>query len=167
MARVAAAAEPGASKLTLCQDEAYFRWRFRAGRRGRYVFCYARENGAVTGYVVLCVPPNNQRAFILDYSRRSPEAVEEILRCIVRTMRFPVLSIWSFTPDGRMREFLQKLGFRVKRLTRLRERFRRHVWPILVRPVKEHPAEEDWFVRGLDIRSIASWELKEICSDSA
>lgn len=167
MARVAAAPPPGPPKLTRLQDEAYFRWRFAAGRKGRYVFCFARENGTVTGYVVLCVAPHNRRAYILDYSRRSPPAVEDILRFIVRTMRIGMYSVWSFTPDETMRKVLGKLGFRLRRLTLLRERFRRHVWPIMVRPVKESPAEEDWFVAGLDIRSIGSWELSQICSDSA
>jgi hypothetical protein len=40
------------------------------------------------------------------------------------------------------------------------------VWPLLVRPVRANPEDEDWFVERLDIREISSWEIREIRSDA-
>ena len=161
------AMDPAASeaRLTAFQDHEFFRWYFRAPRTN-HVFYYARENGNTTGYVVLRVADNGQLAFIIDYSRQSFPAVAAILRFLKQSRPFGLVWIYCFTPDPEVRQLLHTLGFRSDGwIERLRRRMKR-VWPLLVRPVKEHPGEEDWFVEGLDIRVASNWEIKEISSDA-
>ena len=165
MARVAMHDSSSEVRLIALQDERFFRWRFSAPR-ANHVFCYARERGRVAGYVVLQVVASGQIATITDYSRQSFSAVEHILRFLARSGPFGLIWIYSFTPEPELRPLLRKLGFREDRLLeRVRRRMNR-VWPLLVRPVKADPEEEDWFVEGLDIRAISSWEIREIRSDA-
>lgn len=153
------------ARLTPLQDERFFRWYFRAPRMN-HVFYYAREHGRVTGYVVLRVAASGQLATITDYSRRSFTAVVRILRFLARSRMFGLIWIYSFTPDPELRRLLRPLGFCGDgAIERVRRRMNR-VWPLLVRPVRENPEDEDWFVERLDIREISSWEIREIRSDA-
>jgi len=38
---------------------------------------------------------------------------------------------------------------------------------LLVKPVKQVCAREDWFVEDLDVKQFKSWDIKEICSDGS
>jgi hypothetical protein len=84
----------------------------------------------------------------------------------VRTGPFGLIQTYSFTPKPELRQLLQVLGFRENGAIDRVRRWRSTVWPLLVRPVKPNPSEEDWFVDGLDIRNISSWQIPEIRSDS-
>jgi GNAT superfamily N-acetyltransferase len=165
MARVAMEPSPTTPKLTPLQEAGFFRWYFRAPG-ARHVFYYLREEGRVTGYVVVRLEPPGRLATILDNSRHSVAPVVELLRFLVRSKPAGVLWIYSFTPSRDLRSAMGTLGFRDDGLIeRLRRRANR-VWPLLVRPVHPTPREEDWFVGDLDIRRISSWEIPEIRSDA-
>lgn len=165
MGRVAMGLSSSEARLTPLQDERFFRWYFRAPRMN-HVFYYAREHGRVTGYVVLRVAASGQLATITDYSRRSFDAVARILRFLARSRTFGLIWIYSFTPNPELRRLLRPLGFCGDgAIERVRRRMNR-VWPLLVRPVRANPEDEDWFVERLDIREISSWEIREIRSDA-
>lgn len=165
MARVAMHGSPSGAKLTPLQDERFFRWYFSAPR-ANHVFYYAREGGGIAGYIVLQVTASGQLATIIDYSQRSFSAIAEILRFLAQSKPFGLLWVYEFTPDAELRQLLLDLGFRSNSaVERLRRRMKR-VWPLLVRPVREEPEERDWFVEGLDIREISSWDIREIRSDA-
>ena len=165
LARVAMDPASSEAKLTPVQDERFFRWYFRAPG-ANHVFLCARERGRVAGYVVLQVAASGQLATITDYSRRSFPAVAEILRFLARSKPFGLIWMYSFTPDPELRRLLHALGFRGDSvIERVRRRMNR-VWPLLVRPVRADPEEEDWFVEGLDIRAISNWDIREIRSDA-
>lgn len=165
MASVAMEASPVAPKLTPLQEARFFRWYFRAPG-ARHVFYYLREEGQVTGYVVVRLEQPGRLATIVDYSRHDAGPVVELLRFLVRSKPAGILWIYAFTPSGDLRSALGALGFREESpLERLRRRANR-VWPLLVRPVRPNPLEEDWFIGDLDIRRISSWEIPEIRSDA-
>ena len=165
LGRVAMDPASSEARLTPVQDERFFRWYFRAPG-ANHVFYYARERGRVAGYVVLRVAASGQLATITDYSRQSFPAVAGILRFLARSKPFGLIWMYSFTPDPELRRLLHSLGFRGdSSIERVRRRMNR-VWPLLVRPVGATPEEEDWFVEGLDIRAISSWDIREIRSDA-
>ena len=165
MGRVAMDPSSSETRLIPLQDERFFRWYFRAPR-DNHVFYYALEDRRVTGYVVLRLGYSGQLATIIDYSAQSFTAVARILRFLVRTGPFGLIQTYSFTPKPELRQLLQVLGFRENGAIDRVRRWRSTVWPLLVRPVKPNPSEEDWFVDGLDIRNISSWQIPEIRSDS-
>ena len=165
MAGVAMHRSSSEARLTALQDETFFRWYF-AAPRSNHVFYYVRERGRVTGYVVLQVAASGQLASITDYSRRSFSAVENILRFLARSGPFGLVWIYSFTPNPELNGLLHELGFREDGLIERARRRLNRVWPLLVRPVRADPEEEDWFVEGLDIRANSSWEIREIRSDA-
>ena len=165
LGRVAMDPASAEARLTPLSDDRFFRWYFRAPG-ARHVFYYAREHGRVTGYVVLRVAAPGRPASIIDYSRRSFDAIAHILRFLARSRPFGLIWIYSFTPDPELRRLLHALGFRGNGpIERMRRRMNR-VWPLLVRPIKEQPEAEDWYVEGLDIRAISSWQIPEIRSDT-
>ncbi len=152
-------------RFTLCQDEAFFRWRFSSGRR-RYVFYTVRDGGEVMAYAVVRLH-GKRRGVIVDYGGVSDDSLRSILRALASFRLHSVLSIWDVSLTCDLREWLGTAGFAP-------------AWPIqnagtglagraslpfLVRPVKESFAEHGWWVSGLDTRRIDNWSIKAICSD--
>jgi len=167
MAGVVAKRGRNPARLTLCQDEAYFRWRFASGRR-RYSFCYLMEGQKVAGYAALRLFRRG-RATIIDYGGVDENCTKTLLGAAVATLRLDVLSIWDFSVESSLRQYLSSLGFRRDSLTAFIEK---RLWgevslPLLVRPVAESFREDDWYIGGLDVRRIESWLIREICSDAA
>jgi hypothetical protein len=153
-------------KIGLVQGTTFFRWRF-GNPRSKYVFYYWLEDGVAAGYVVLGLSPNNQRGHIVDYASAGGRVLQEILRYIIQSKQFELLSIYSFCLDDHLWQVLKGLGFKTDSLVRTLERKLYGELPLLIRPVKENLVEADCFVEGLDIRRIENWSLKPIFSDAA
>jgi len=66
MARVLSNDQQASARITLLQDEKFFRWRF-ANPKSKYVFYFSRSGEASLGYIVLWVSDDNKKAFIVDY----------------------------------------------------------------------------------------------------
>lgn len=165
MAQLAGDDEPGRSRLRLVQDEAFFDWRYR-NPRGRYAFYYSMDGDVANGYVVVKVSRNNRRGYILDYAEGDGQAIRRILGYIVEAKHFDVLSIYSYGVSDHLWQILHDLGFRRNSPVRFVQRRFRGEMPLLIRPVKEDYADQDFYIHGLDIRRIENWSLKPIV-DSA
>ena len=166
MAAVIARQEHADDKLRLCQDEAFFRWRF-GSRRSKYAFYYLMKTGVTAAYVVMGVSPNNRRGYILDCADRDGSSLDGLLRYVVGARDLDVISIYHFCAAGRLKQMLARHGFKAGGLLPLIERKARGVFPLLVRPAKCVGTDGEWLVGGLDIRRIGNWSIKGICSDAA
>ena len=118
-------------------------------------------------YVVMGVSPNNQRAYILDYSGKTGSEYKEILRYVTKAKHFNIISIYDFCLNDALRRALKSLGFQTHSLVRSIEKRRHGELPLLIRPVQEAYDEEDFLTEGVDVRRIENWSLKPICSDAA
>jgi len=166
MSAVVAEQESKENKLVLVRDEDFFRWRFN-NKRNKYVFYYHIKNDVVTGYVVIWIREKEWQGRILDYAENDGTAIETILRYAIKKNHFNALSIFRFSLDHHLERVLKGLGYRVNTLERLLNKKRHGEWPLLVRPVSQDFTENDWFIEGLDIRQVDSWDIKEICSDGS
>ncbi|MFH1145029.1 MAG: GNAT family N-acetyltransferase [Candidatus Eisenbacteria bacterium] len=165
MLAIAAARPAPPGRLSLDQDQAFFRWRFD-NPRSRYRFYYWRRGGAVCGYAAVGIS-RGRRGRILDLLGSDEAAAEGILERIVAARHFDVLSVERFHADHGLEPALVRLGFRAGGVLAFLERRMRGVYPVLVRPVREDFTEEDWRLGGLDIRQAGHWALKGICADDA
>jgi hypothetical protein len=164
MAELVAKQKYNKHKLTLFQNQQFFHWRFN-NKRNNYVFYYCRKNKELTGYVVIGLSQNKRRGYILDYAEADEASIEKILKHIVRSRHFDIISIYNFNLNATFLQTLQRLSFKKKGLMRMIEsRFTGEI-PLFVRPVKKNYIEEDWHIGGLDIRDARNWFLKPICSD--
>jgi len=158
--------ENSADKITLYQDENFFRWRY-ANKHNKYIFLYRKINEVVAGYIVVRVSPNNRRGYIVDYAQEDETSIERILKFIIKARCFDVLSIYHFSLIDTIKHQVQDLGFKNVSLFRAIERRVNGELPLLIRPVKHNYSESDFFVEGLDLREIKNWHIKGICSDDA
>ncbi len=80
---------------------------------------------------------------------------------------FDEVNILNVSVDAYLWETLKSRRFKRSGLQRRVRKLVHDEWPLLVRPVKRECAADDWFLDGLDIRDMESWNLKEICGDGA
>jgi len=158
--------EVDSDKITLYQDEDFFRWRY-ANKHNKYVFLYRIKNEVVAGYIVLRASPNNRRGYIVDYAQQDESSIEKILKFIIKARCFDVLSIYHFSLNDNLKPKMRDLGFKSDSLFRAIERRIKGELPLLIRPVKHNYSDSDFFVEGLDLRKIENWQIKGICSDDA
>ena len=156
----------GTDKIILYQDETFFRWRF-SNNHNQYIFLYCMKNKILTGYVVIRMSPNKRRGFIVDYARTDEDAIEKILKFIIKTGYFDVISIYRFSLDDDIDRTVKYLGFKTISLFRAIEKKISGELPLLIRPVRHNYSDKDFFVEGLDLRKIDNWHIKGICSDDA
>ena len=152
-------------RISLLQDERFFRWRFN-NKRNKYIFYYCRKNNITTGYVVMRVSKYNRVGYIIDYAENDTVALKNILQYVIQAKHFDILSILNCSLNNNFLQILKDLHFKKNSLRQKGKRIIKGVWPLLVRPVKKECFEGDWFIEGLDIRKIENWEIKEICSDA-
>jgi GNAT superfamily N-acetyltransferase len=163
MASAAASVPAHDRTFTLCRDVTFFRWRFANPRR-RYLFYYRLQDGAVAGYLVMGLAGGGVRGYLLDGADTDGAA---LLRYVVQGRRLPVLSVQhAFAVNASLASTLRRLGFRETGLLRRIERRRHGEFPVMVRPLRAEPTEDDWHVDGLDVRDIGNWTLHGICSDA-
>lgn len=166
MHTVIASEDINSTKITLRQDEDFFGWRFN-NKKNRYVFYYHRKNNVTTGYVVVGVSPITGRGYILDYAQSDDKAIERILSYAVKMKHFDVLSIYNFGLSDNLLKTLYGLRFKINSLIRTIEKKVKGELPLLLRPVRREYVENDFFLKGLDMRKIENWTIKGICSDDA
>jgi GNAT superfamily N-acetyltransferase len=152
-------------RLTLAQDAAFFRWRFKSGRH--YVFYYLLDGDSIRGYAVVSVGQDPMYGTIVDHAEEvGADALEAIVRRILGDRHFGVLSILAQSPGASARRRLAGLGFKPESALVNRLRGRVHP-PFLLRPVSAEYSESDWFLAGLDARDPAHWQIKGVSLDAA
>ncbi len=166
MAAIMARKERPDGKLNLCQDEAFFQWRFENPTRD-HVFYYLLKDGDEVAYVAMGLSANCRRGYILDCADGDSSSLGELLERIVELKHFSILSIYHFSATGPLAGIVKGLGFQSGGLLPFIERKKRGLFPVLVRPANPDHTEDDWVVKGLDIRDINSWAIKGIWSDDA
>ena len=166
MAALAAAYRREQGRLRLSQDDSFFSWRYSGGWR-RYWFYYQMRDDSPVAYLVVSASMNARRGYIVDYAEEEPGGIEQLLRHMVRVRPFGVLSVYGFCADPALQQSLQRLGFSPYHPLRWFDKTAYGERPVLVRPVKAQPAEEDYRLHGVDVRHPESWTFKPICSDDA
>ncbi|MBL7068232.1 MAG: GNAT family N-acetyltransferase [Candidatus Omnitrophica bacterium] len=150
--------------MRLFKNLDFFRWRFQNNRR-KYVFYYYWRNGAVSGYVTLRASGDNEIGRIIDYGESSDNAIEKILRFIIRNRQYDILNIWNINLGEEITRALRNLRFDMRDFGK-RTKGSEGRLPILIRPLKKEYREANWFINEVDIRNIANWKIDEICSDA-
>jgi hypothetical protein len=151
-------------KIRLYKDEEYLTYRFRNPRK-KYVFYYLWQDGVLTGYVVIKPLQHSNNAHILDYDQTDSKAVQEIVRYIIATRHYGMISVWNCGLENDTRQILQRSHFRTNAFFEKIERSLRGTYYILVRPTRKKCTEESWFLGEINMRDIDSWHLNEFCSD--
>jgi GNAT superfamily N-acetyltransferase len=151
-------------KIRLCQDETFFRWRF-LNNKNKYIFYFLRDNKSITGYVVLGVSADNTQGQILDYAECGSKALGHILRFILDSRQFDMLSVLSFGVNQQLLHTLEDMGLSPRGFAEKRSRYKEGELALLIRPVKKERTEEDWFLDGFDIRKFSHWEIKPVTCD--
>ena len=164
MSKVVSGQTPKRGRIHLSQGDEFFQWRFRSGR-SRYVFYYQFVDDTLVGYVVCRASRNSRRGHILDYADIDDASVERLFQYAIEADHFDVLSINDFCLDDIRSQMADRLRFKRNGLIRMAERKMTGELPVLIRPVKEHYSESDYFIDGLDVRRIENWSFKGICSD--
>ena len=131
------------------------------------MFYYLLKDDVMAGYAVLRVSPNNLRGYIIDSADVDGECIDELLHYIVNARHFDVLSVHQYSVDSGLLRTASALRFRANGPMRGIERRVKGELPLLVRPVKDQTTDDDWHVRGRDIRHIDNWSIKGVCSDDA
>jgi hypothetical protein len=67
--------------------------------------------------------------------------------------------------DDALTQILRRMHFETNSILRKLETKFKQQFPILVRPIKKEYSENDWYIKGIDMRNINSWYINEICSD--
>ena len=80
---------------------------------------------------------------------------------------FENIYLFNFGLNKNLVQVLIKNGSKVNGFVRRLIKKREGEWPLLVCPIKLDYDESNWFILGLDIRAIDSWDIREICSDAA
>jgi GNAT superfamily N-acetyltransferase len=151
-----------ADKIVLSQDENFLRWRF-SNKWGQYIFLYYIKDKTVSGYVIMRLSQNKLRGFIVDYAGEKETYIESILKFIIKTKCFEVISIYSHCVTHEIEGIVQNLGFKKASLFRSLERKINGELPLLIRPVKQKFSDNDFWIEGLDLRKIENWHVKGIC----
>lgn len=169
MAAVIAAEAPDGPALRLRQDEAFFAWRYRNPVQ-RYAFYYRMQGDAVTAYAVFDISTDARCGSLLDYGEARPGLLAGVLRHACTAGDFVALSALGYGLDARALGVLRALGFRP--VHTLKSLFKRGsvealAPPILIRPIPAQFEESAFRLGPLDLRRLADWRLKPICSDGA
>jgi len=166
MQAVASAQPCDAPRISLLQDESFFKWRYK-NPKNRYVFYfYNNNNNTPTGYIVIRVIEKSwiRIGHIVDFAESEDNAFNNILRYIVKNNHFDIIHILSTNLRYDFLQVLKRMKFKTNNTI---HRQQWGEWPLFVRPVKKNYNDNDWYIDGLDIREIKNWEIKEICSDGA
>jgi hypothetical protein len=151
-------------KLTLLKNPNFFEWKYN-NKRDDYHYYYYKESDAIRGYMVIRAFGRLRRGVIYDYAVAEERILEHLLRFIVKSKRYYVLMILEGSLGDGLKRLFRRMKFTSNSLFGKIEKQVKGEWPIFIRPIKARPREEDWFVRGLDIRRIEHWDIKEVCSD--
>lgn len=166
MARLSSIQTELPTKISLLQDEDFFRWRFQNPKR-KYAFYFYRRADVVMGYLVMLVSEDTEQGSIVDYGQDGDGPIGRILDHIFEKGEYDKVNILSVGVDDRLWRTLKSRKFTKWGLQRRVQKLTGGEWPVLVRPVKREYGVDDWFLEGLDIRELESWRLKPICGDGA
>jgi len=165
MAAIIARQGQDKNRFHLCQEEDFFRWRF-SGPGSKFVFYYLSDGEKVVAYNVLAVTPGNRRAYVIDQAGSDCESIDRLIEFIITRRDFSVLSVFAHSVSDRQQKTLRHLGFQTGGIMGALEMKVRGNMPLLVRPVKTNPVEDDWLIHGRDVRVADNWSIKGVCSDA-
>jgi hypothetical protein len=169
MAAIIAAEPTDGPALRLKQDEAFFAWRYRNPVQ-RYAFYYRMEGEVACAFAVFDISADGRCGSLLDYGEARPGALGEALSHACTSRDFMALSALGYGLDARVLGLLRALGFTP--VHTLKTLFKRGsvealAPPILIRPIPAAFDDSAFRIGTLDMRRIADWRLKPICSDGA
>ncbi len=169
MAAIIAAEPTDGPALRLRQDQAFFAWRYRNPVQ-RYAFYYRMEGEVARAFAVFDVSSDGRCGSLLDYGEARPGLMREALQRACTSGDFVALSALGYGLDARAFRILRELGFRP--VHTLKTLFKRGsvealAPPILIRPIPPVFDDGAFLIGALDLRRLADWRLKPVCSDGA
>jgi hypothetical protein len=164
MSAVVAAAPCDPKRIVLLKDTEFFNWKYK-NKRDNFHYYYYRDADAVRGYMVVRPFSRLRRGIIYDYAASEERILARLLQFIIQCRRYHVLMMLDVLPENGIREIVRRMKFTSSTMLGKIEKRINGEWPIFVRPIVARPREKDWFFRGLDIRRVQNWEIKEVCSD--
>jgi hypothetical protein len=169
MAAILAEQKQDLPALRLLQDEEFFAWRYR-NPAGRYVFYFLMDGERVRAFIVAGMAANSLTAEIVDYGEPDARRYRELLRFIHDSRHFAALSVYQYGVDESLGKALADSGFSTTHPVLrpfVKSPAHPRALPLLIRPIRKSFSDDDFLVRGIDMRKIDSWRLKPICSDGA
>lgn len=151
------------SAIRLNKDRAFFEWRFR-NPLSRYVFLYADEGGALSGYMVLQrrLLKRARGMRIVDWEAADDQTFGRLLSAAISEVDTERLTIWSATLPPAAQARFEAAGFRAVDDTK----GSRHYRPgPLVAAIGSDPSEP-WRLGSHAITDLQNWRLRLACSDS-
>jgi GNAT superfamily N-acetyltransferase len=169
MAAIMAAEPPDGPALRLCQDEAFFGWRYRNPVQ-RYAFYYRMEGDVARAFAVFDISTDGRCGSLLDYGEARPGFLRATLCHACTSGDFVALSALGYGLDARVFRILRELGFRP--VHTLKTLFKRGsvealAPPVLIRPIPRVFDDGAFRIGALDMRRLGDWRLKPVCSDAA
>jgi hypothetical protein len=147
----------------LSENDEYLRWRYsRPGTQYRY---FSLVKGAKQAYAV-GVTPVKGKLYLLDYEANSDSQLKALLQSICYRYPESTINAWN-SGSQRLKRIFGRCSFSTGTLNHYIETHFRDASPILIRPLPEQIAEEDWSWDGRDILDHRNWRFREIYSDGA
>lgn len=142
------------SKFTNIRDEFFFDWRY-SYESDKYVQVSCFSNKKMAGYLILKRLSNYEYS-IEEYLATDNKVLRRMLRAIQRKLKIPTLRTILFSKEDEQK--FKLYGFYIESNLFLKT-FKRHRFPVLVRPTQPNLSQNDFFIEGIDIRDIGNWQL--------
>jgi hypothetical protein len=144
------------SAIVKDRSEAYFRWKY-SYKHELYSYLYCRKGTELKGYIII-KRLSRFKATIEEYTIPDIRAFRIMLNVMFRELgitllRFMVLSDHQIILSRNCLFFTEN-NFLLKVV-------RKERYPVLVRPIKPEPVDEDFIIDGIDIRDTSHWEIYE------
>jgi GNAT superfamily N-acetyltransferase len=151
------------NKIHLKKTTEYIEWRL-AYPRAKYVCLYILTGNDIDAYIVLKIKSNH--AHIFDYGQKADgPGVPKLLAFLIKKAGLSSISFFDTTTPDELKPFLRKNHFQNFRCIDRIRHGRSYNIPIIIRPVVENYAEDDWRIGGVDTRDISNWHITEISFD--
>ena len=141
-------------KFTNIRDEFFFDWRY-SYERDKYFLILCYLNKTVVGYTIL-KKLSNYEFSIEEYLAKDSTTLRLMFKGMQKKMIIPILRTIIFNNEDYQR--MKASGFFVESNLFVKI-FKRHRFPVLVRPTKPNLTNDDFIIEGIDIRDIENWQL--------
>lgn len=141
-------------KLSHVRDAEYFKWRY-AINKDKYIFAYLWQDDELLTYLVI-EKRYGMQYLLVEYAFSDVKTLKKTISLAIKNQRIPFLRTWVLSNDDSV--LLKKCGF-MPAPVKLWNMLGKTRLPVLVRPVKEHPVANDFFLGHLDARDINNWQF--------
>lgn len=141
-------------KLSNVRDQAYFNWRYSyQPELYTYVSCWQGEY--LAGFAVI-ENISSAQSRLCEYCAPDYHILQLILDFAIKYLSIPIMRTYALS--GMDKKLLAKCGF-VNEPSMLLNIIKKQRLPVLVRPTRPEPEDQDFLINGSDIRDINKWQI--------